>query len=268
MRLAVLTVLAFLIARPQLVDERSNVLVEGIDMVLVLDVSGSMDFHDYGDEQHSRVDVAKEEAIRFIEKRTHDPIGLVIFGQEAVSRCPMTTDKNILKSIVTDLHIGTINPDGTVLARGILTAANRLKNSQAKSKIIIVLTDGEPSPGDDAPEVAIELARRMGIKIYTIGIGSSEEKVFMHPVYGMLAKPRINIQLLDAIAKKTGGIFFRAENQKEMRSIYDEIDRLEKTEYQTNVLSHYYELFMPFLWFVFIVMMLEIILASWIWFSI
>lgn len=268
MRLCALAFLAFLIARPQLVDERSSVMVEGVDMVLVLDVSGSMDFHDYGDDQASRVDVAKEEAIRFIEKRTHDPIGLVIFGQEAVSRCPITADKNILKAIVQELHIGTINPDGTMLSRALLTAANRLKNSQATSKIIIVLTDGEPSPGDESPEVAVEVARRMGIKIYTIGIGSGEEKLFMHPLYGMVAKPGINKKLLEDIAHKTGGQFFLAESQQEMRRIYDEIDQLEKTEYQTNVLSRYQELFMPFLWIVFVCMMIEILLASWVWFSI
>jgi Ca-activated chloride channel homolog len=268
MRVLALAVLAFLLSRPQLVDERSNIWVEGIDMMLVLDVSGSMDFRDYGDDKASRVDVAKEEAIRFIDKRVHDPLGLVIFGQEAVSRCPMTTDKNILKSIVQDLHIGSINPDGTMLSRALLTAANRLKNSHAKSKIIIVLTDGEPSPGDESPELAIAVAQRMGIKIYTIGIGSGEEKVFMHPLYGMIGKPGINKQLLSDIASKTGGKFFLAENQQEMRSIYDEIDRLEKTEYQTNVFSHYYELFMPFLWFVLIVMLLEVCLASWMWFSI
>ncbi len=267
MRLCALALLAFLISRPQLVDERSNIMVEGIDMMLVLDVSGSMDFRDYGDEKTSRVDVAKEEAIRFIEKRTSDPIGLVIFGQEAVSRCPITTDKNILKTIVQELHIGSINPDGTMLARGILTAANRLKNSKAKNKVIIVLTDGEPSPGDDSPEVAIEVAKRMGIKIYTIGIGSGEEKVFMHPLYGMVAKPGINKALLDEIARKTGGKSFLAENQQEMRNIYDVIDQLEKTEYQTNLFSHYQELFMPFLYLVFILMLLEIILASSIWFS-
>lgn len=268
MRLVVLALLAFLISRPQLVDEHSHIMVEGIDMMLVLDVSGSMDFRDYGDDKTSRLDVAKEEAIRFIEKRTHDPIGLVIFGQEAVSRCPITTDKNILKAIVHVLHIGTINPDGTVLARGILTAANRLKDSKAKNKVIIVLTDGEPSPGDDSPEVALEVARRMGIKIYTIGIGSGEEKVFMHPLYGMVGKPGINKKLLHDIAEKTGGKFFLAENQKEMRGIYDVIDQLEKTEYQTNLFSHYYELFMPFLWIIFALMVLEILLSSWVWFSI
>lgn len=268
MRLIALTLLAFLIARPQLVDEHSNIMVEGIDMMLVLDVSGSMDFHDYGDDQASRVDVAKEEAIRFIEKRTHDPMGLVIFGQEAVSRCPITADKNILRSIVQELHIGSINPDGTMLARGILTAANRLKNSKAQSKVIIVLTDGEPSPGDEAPEVAIEVAKRMGIKIYTIGIGSGEDKVFMHPLYGMVSKPGINKKLLDDIARATGGKSFLAENQQEMRNIYDVIDQLEKTEYQTNVFSHYQEIFMPFLWIIFILLLIEIFLSSWIWFSI
>ncbi|MCK5633362.1 VWA domain-containing protein [bacterium] len=262
-----LILLAFLIGRPQLVDSRSNVLIEGIDIMLVLDVSGSMELRDYGDKKKSRVEVAKQEAIRFIDKRVHDPIGLVIFGQHAISRCPITSDKTILKSIVNDLHIGVVNPDGTVLCRAILNAANRLKDSKSKNKILIMLTDGEPSKGDEKPEIAIEVVKKMGIKVYTIGIGSDKDQIIYHPFYGPIQKPKINSELLKKIAKQTGGKFFLAANQNDMRSVYDEIDKLEKTEYETDIFSNYQEVLMPFLWIVFIFVVLEVFLSSFIWFG-
>jgi len=268
LRFFVLVSIACLIGRPQLVDSRSSQLVEGIDMIVVLDVSGSMQFCDYGKEKSSRIEAAKQEAIRFIKKRMHDPIGLVIFGKDAVSRCPITADKNILVSIVKDLKIGSIDPDGTVLSLGILTAANRLKNSKSKSKVIIVLTDGDPSPNDESPDVAIEVAKRMGIKIYTVGIGSDKDKFVSHPFYGPVRMQKVNKALLTKIARETGGRFFLAENQKDMRQIYDTINQLEKTEYETDVFSNYKELFMPFLWVVFLFVFLEIILSSLIWFGI
>jgi len=268
MRLFVLFIIALLIARPQLVDSRSNVLVDGIDMMLVLDVSGSMRFADSGDQKKSRFVVAKQEAIRFIDKRVNDPIGLVIFGKDAISRCPMTTDKNILKSIVNDLHLGVINQEGTFLSTGLLIAANRMKDSQAKSKVIILLTDGEPTEGDQRPETAIEVARRMGIKIYTIGIGSDADRVIRHPWHGLMKIAGVNKRLLSEIARQTGGQFFMAENQKDMRQIYDTIDKLEKTEYETDVFSRYYDLFMPFLWVILAFVLLEIVLSSLLWFGI
>ena len=181
-----LALIAFLIAKPQLVDSRSNIIIDGIDIMLVLDVSGSMQFQDYDDDKRSRLEVAKDEALRFVNKRTNDAIGLVIFGKDALSRVPLTLDKRIINDLViSTLEIGIIDPDGTVLATAIITAANRLKNSKAKSKIMIVLTDGAPSDNDTDPTIAIEMAQKMGIKIYTVGIGSDEEQFMMHPLYGM-----------------------------------------------------------------------------------
>src|SRR5581483_365846 len=150
-RLLILCLLALVISKPQLVDVRSKVPIEGIDIVLVLDVSGSMQFQDYKDDVRSRFDVAKAEAVRFIEKRDHDALGVVLFGKDTVSRCPITADKQLLKQIVDELKLGVIDPDGTMLITGIVTAANRLKHSSAKSKVMIVLTDGEPSEGDLDP---------------------------------------------------------------------------------------------------------------------
>ncbi|MFC1842581.1 VWA domain-containing protein [Candidatus Dependentiae bacterium] len=266
LRFLSLMALAFLIAKPQLVDPRSNVLIEGIDMVIVLDMSGSMELQDFG--QESRFDVAKREAIRFIEKREHDPIGVVVFGNDSVSRCPITLDKTILKAIVKDLKIGLVDPQGTMLSAGLLTGLNRLKDSKSKNKIVILLTDGEPTENDVSADLAIEVAKKLGIKVYTVGIGSEEQKYFKHPLYGVVPMPKVNAQLLEKIAKETGGKFFMAKNKQDMRNIYKIIDKLEKTEYETNIYSKYFDIFMPFLWAVFIVLLLELFFALFIWFGI
>jgi len=253
--------------RPQLVDSRSVVPVKGIDIVLVLDVSGSMQFQDYDDDQRSRFDVAKAEAERFIQKRVHDSLGLVLFGKDALSRCPITADKLLLQEIVRDLKLGIIDPDGTMLITGIVTAANRLKNSKAKSKIMIVLTDGEPSEGDISPSVGIDVAKKLGIKIYTVGIGSEESHVFMHPLYGLVEKPKVNKELLTKIAHETGGSYFMAHNAKDMRKIYDTIDLLEKTEHDVPIFSLYYDIVIPCVGIVLFLVLCKLILSTFIWFA-
>jgi Ca-activated chloride channel homolog len=265
-RFLALSILLFLSLQPQLVDLRSQITVDGIDMVLVLDVSGSMQFKDYGDQQKSRVEVAKEEAIRFVEKREYDAIGLVIFGNDAVSRCPITSDKNMLKKMIGDLHIGIVDSEGTVLARAIIAAANRLKQAKAKSKVMIVLTDGEPSEQDLDMSAAIKVARDLGIKIYTVGIGSETEEFFMHPLYGIVQKPRVNAKLLEAIAQQTGGQFFMAHNAHDMRTIYEKIDQLEKTTHDVPIYSKYYDLITPLGHVAFCLLAIELLLSSFVWF--
>lgn len=267
LRSMVLLILALLIAKPQIVDSRSKVNIEGIDIVLVLDASGSMQFQDYADDNRSRFDVAKAEAIRFVNKRDNDAIGLVLFGKDAISRCPLTFDKSMLRDIVDELEIGTIDPDGTMLVTAMVTAANRLKHSKAKSKVMIVLTDGEPSEGDLDPSVAIEIAKRLHIKMYTVGIGSEEEQLFVHPLYGVVAKPKVNKELLTRVAKKTGGQYFMAHNANDMRRIYDTIDQLERTEHETPIFSQYYDVFVPFVFLILSLVFGELILSSFVWFS-
>jgi len=267
MRVCVLLLLAFLIAKPQLVDSHSKVNVQGIDMVLSIDVSGSMQIQDDRQDERSRVDIAKAEAIRFIQKRENDAIGLVIFAADAVSRCPLTLDKTILKTMVNELAIGTIPPDGTVLCTALITAINRLKNSKSKSKVIILLTDGEPSQGDLSPQVAIDAAKSYGIKVYTVGIGSDQARTIRHPLYGMMELPRVNSQLLSMIADQTGGKFFMARSAKDMRDIYDTIDTLEKTEIEAPVFSSYWDIFVPIVWIILGLTMLELVLSSFVWFS-
>ncbi len=264
----ILALLAFFCAKPQLVDSRSKIQVQGVDIVLVLDASGSMQFKDYDDQHRSRFDVAKDEAIRFVEKRDHDAIGLVIFGNDALSRCPITHDKKIVKNMISELKLGDIDPDGTKLATAMVTAINRLKRSKAKSKIMILLTDGEPSEGDMDPSAAITIAHKLGIKVYTVGIGSEEPEVFMHPFYGMVRKPSVNKKLLDTIAQGTGGKSFMAHNAQDMRAIYDTIDALEKTEYETPIFSRYYDLFGYGVAAVLVLIFAELFLSTFVWFGI
>jgi Ca-activated chloride channel family protein len=267
LRLLTLLLLALIIAKPQIVDSRSKIPVQGIDIVVVLDVSGSMQFRDYDDDQRSRFDVAKAEAIRFIEKRHSDALGLVLFGKDTVSRCPITFDKELLQKVVEELKLGVIDSDGTMLVTGIVTAANRLKHSQSKSKVMIVLTDGEPSEGDMDPSVGIDVAQKLGIKIYTVGIGSEQEQMFMHPLYGVVAKPKVNKELLTKIASQTGGHYFLARNAADMRRIYDTIDALEKTDHEVPMFSLYYDLLVPFVAVIMGIVFFELLFSTYVWFS-
>jgi Ca-activated chloride channel homolog len=268
LRFLAVIILAFLVAKPQLVDQRSKVRVDGIDIMLVLDVSGSMETVDVENENRSRVEVAKNEAVRFVNKRDNDAIGLVIFGKDAISRCPLTLDRAIAKEIIKSLHIGTVDPDGTALSTAIIMAANRLKNSTAKSKVMIVLTDGEPSEDDADPTIAIEVAKRLGIKIYTVGIGGDEPTVVGRSLMGLLIRNGINKKLLTQFASATGGRFFEARNAKDMRAIYDTIDTLEKTAHEAVIFNKTYDVFMPFLLLASALLTFELLLSSLVWFGI
>lgn len=267
MRFLTLLLLALLIGKPQLVDLRTKAIAKGINIMLVLDVSGSMQANDYSDDQRSRFQVAQQEAARFIKARQNDAIGLVLFGKDALSRAPLTLDKKMLSSILHETELGIVNPEGTVLARGIVTAANRLKTSTSKSNVMIVLTDGEPSREDIDPSIAIEIAKQLGIKIYTIGIGSEQERIVMDPRHGLIMIPKINKELLEHIANATGGQYFFARDAHDMRAVYETIDKLEKTEYEAPVYNKFYDIFMPFLWALLIIMGIEILLSSTLWFG-
>jgi len=210
--------------------------------------------------------VAKSEAIRFIEKRHADAIGLVLFGKDTVSRCPITFDKQMLQNVVDELKIGVIDADGTMLITGIVTAANRLKHSESKSKVMIVLTDGEPSEGDMDPSIGIDVAKKLGIKIYTVGIGSEQDQVFMHPLYGIVTKHKVNKDLLTKIAHQTGGHYFLARNAGDMRRIYDTIDGLEKTKHEVPMFSLYYDLMIPFVAVIMILLLGELFFSTYVWF--
>ena len=267
-RLLLLALLVLLMAKPQLIDVSSQIEVEGIDIMIVLDVSGSMQCFDDLQDRRMRIEVAKQEAINFIETRKNDPIGLVLFANDALSRCPITLDKVLLKEIIEDTDIGVINPDGTVLALGIATAVNRLKQSQAKSKIMIVLTDGTPTPNDIPWQDAVAAAQKFGIKIYTIGIGNERGAYANLGVWGVQQVDiNLNKTLLQQIADATGGTFFEAKKPADLKKIYTVIDNLEKTEYQSTIFNNYYDIFMPFLGAIFLVLSIELVCASYMWFG-
>jgi Ca-activated chloride channel family protein len=268
LRITTLSGLLFLILRPQWVDEKSKINVDAIDIIVTIDVSGSMRLIDDIKEKISRIEAAKEEAIRFIEKRPNDPIGIVLFGREVISRCPLTLDKTVLKDMVGSIQLGEINPDGTWLGTGLATAINRLRNSKAKSKIIILLTDGEPTPPEKVePDVAIEMAKQYGIKIYTVGIGNENGAYDYDPLAGwrIYQGSSLNVELLQKISAATGGQFFKAGNAKEMRRAYDTIDKLEKTKIESELFHNYYEAFLTFIWVLLTLLGIEFLLRFLIW---
>ena len=263
MRSLLLATLVLLIGRPQLIDVRSIAPVEGIDIILTLDVSGSMLLFDDEHDQRTRIEIAKEEALNFIDKRKHDAFGLVIFANDAISRVPLTMDKKILAHIIREIEIGIIDQQATVLATALALSVNRLKHSKSSSKIIILLTDGRPTGNDIDPAIAIQLARNANIKIYTIGIGNENGGYFYHPM-GILMQEEssaLNSQLLKSIADATGGKFFEAKKPGDMKFIYQEIDRLEKTKHDIEIYYNYHEFFMPLLIFALILALSEIIFS-------
>ncbi|HEV2916326.1 MAG TPA: VWA domain-containing protein [Candidatus Babeliales bacterium] len=264
LRTIILIMLALLCAKPQWGDAQRQITIDGIDIILALDASGSMDTSDFEDDPRSRIDIAKTEAIRFIEKRTNDAIGLVIFGNDALSRCPLTMDKSMLKHIINDLYIGIIDYRGTVLARALIAGANRLKHAKSKSKIMILLTDGEPTDNDIPLPAVLEIIKTLGIKIYTIGIGNDDpmlarRTLFMMPYIG------VNKALLTHIATQTGGQYFCARNAADMRRIYDEIDLLEKTNHEAPVFTQWYDIYLPWVLFCLLLISLSILLSTLVW---
>lgn len=268
LRATFLAGLLFLIARPQWVDENSRVNIKGVDIILALDVSGSMQLFDDLNDRRSRIEVAKQEAIHFVEKRLNDPIGIVIFAKDVLTRCPLTLDKIILKELIGSFELGMINHTETCLGTGLATAVSRLRSSKAKNKIIVLLTDGAPSPHERIdPSIAINLAKETGVKVYTVGIGNEKGGYINHPFFGVqqIAEQSLNVDLLEKIATTTGGKFFRANKPNDMRVIYDTIDKLEKTEYQTNIFHNYYEAFLSYIWWVVLLLLIELLLRFFVY---
>ncbi|MBL7815160.1 MAG: VWA domain-containing protein [Saprospiraceae bacterium] len=233
------------LARPQRLLSEENVEADGIDIMLAMDLSSSMLAQDF---EPDRLLVAKRVAADFVEKREHDRIGLVVFSGEAFTQCPLTTDHKVVEDFLDNLQSGMLQ-DGTAIGMGLATAVNRLKDSPAKSKIIILMTDGVNNAGYFKPEDAMALAKTLNIKTYTIGIGSTGEA--MSPVgrradgkyvFG-LVPVEIDEVLLQNIAANTGGKYYRATNNRELVQIYDEIDRLEKSRIDVTTIKKRSEAF-------------------------
>ena len=252
-------------ARPQTHsawDERS---VEGIDIMLAMDVSTSMLAEDL---RPNRIEAAKSVAAEFIADRMDDNIGLTIFAGEAFTQCPMTTDHasllNLLKNVRTDIAANGLISDGTAIGMGLANAISRLKDSKAKSRVVILLTDGSNNMGDISPMTAAQIAKSMGVRVYTIGVGTNKVARYPLPVAGGIQYVNIPVEIdtktLKSIAAMSDGNYYRATNNKELRQIYRDIDKLEKSRLQVKKFSKRYEAFQPFVLAALAMLLLEILL--------
>jgi Ca-activated chloride channel homolog len=236
-------------ARPRNGTQAEEILTEGVDIVLALDASGSMAAEDF--EPHNRFYVAKTVAKKFVEDLRHDRVGLVIFAAKAFTRCPLTLDYGVLQSVLDNAELGTIE-DGTAIGTALATCLNRLRESKAKSKVIILVTDGVNNRGEVQPVDAAEIARTLGVKIYTIGVGSSgtARVPINDPVYGKIyanLQVEIDEASLKRIADVTKGLYYHATDRPSLEKIFADIGRLEKTKIQVKSYTHYNERFPVFL---------------------
>jgi len=247
LRLIVLAIVIIALARPQSTSKGQNVYSEGIDIVLALDISGSMLAEDF---QPNRIEAAKNVAQDFIGGRTNDRIGLVIFSGESFTQCPLTVDYEVLKTLIKPLKSGMIE-DGTAIGLGLANAVNRLRESKAKSKVIILLTDGVNNRGEIDPITAAEIAKSFGIRVYTVGVGTIGEAPYpVQTPFGIryqMVPVEIDEKVLKQVAEMTDGKYFRATDNKKLRAIYQEIDQLEKTRIEVRSYRRYTELFYSFI---------------------
>lgn len=247
LRLLVLSFLIVAMARPQSKKSWQDITTEGIDIVIAQDISASMLARDF---KPNRLDASKELAMNFIDSRPNDRIGLVIFSGESFTQCPLTTDHAVLKNLFVSIKTGMVN-DGTAIGLGLATAVNRLKDSKAKSKVIILLTDGVNNSGSIAPELAADVAKPFGIRVYTIGVGTkgmaySPVGIYPNGQYAFdYIKCDIDENIMKKIAKITQGKYFRATNNENLKDIYLEIDKLEKSIIEEKQYSKKSELFLP-----------------------
>lgn len=248
LRAASLSLLVVALARPVDVSSESEATTEGIDIVLSMDISGSMLARDF---QPDRLTAAKNLASEFVANRTGDRIAVVAFAGEAFTQSPLTPDQATVTTMLARLRSGIIE-DGTAIGNGLATAINRLRESGAKSKVVILLTDGVNNSGQISPVTAAEIARNLGIKVYTIGVGSRGNAPY--PAVDMfgnqsfvMAEVEIDEELLENIAETTGGQYFRAENNEALSNIYAQIDQMEKSEVLVTNYTHQEELFMEWL---------------------
>lgn len=237
-KLVAIAFLIFALARPQSTNNWENTTTEGIDIALALDISGSMLAEDF---KPNRLEASKDVAIKFISGRPNDKIGLVIYAGESFTQCPLTTDHAVLINLFKGIKNGMIE-DGTTIGEGLATAVSRLKESTAKSKVIILITDGVNTTGDISPMTAAEIARTYGIRVYTIGVGSKgtapypATDFFGRKVYRQV-EVEIDEETLKDIARLTDGKYFRATGNRKLKKVYEEIDKLEKSKIEVKEYS-------------------------------
>lgn len=269
LRLLALSSLIIAMARPRKVDISSQTKsTKGIDIVMAIDVSGSMLAKDL---KPNRMEALKKVAESFVEGRPNDRIGIVLYAAEAYTKTPVTSDKAIVLDAIQSIKYDNVLQDGTGIGMGLTTAVNRLKDSKAKSKVIILMTDGVNNAGFIEPETASQIAKEYGIKVYTIGIGTNGDALFPYayaPNGGFLFRMmpvEIDVNLLQAIARNTGGKYFRANSNSKLKAIYDEINKLETSEIQELKFYDYDEKYRPFVWIAGILILLELGLRNTIY---
>jgi len=260
LRMAAISLLILVIARPQSSESWENVTTEGIDIVIDLDISGSMLAEDL---KPNRLEASKAVATEFISGRPDDRMGLVVFSGESFTQCPLTTDHTVLLNLFQGIESGIIE-DGTAIGLGLANSVSRLKDSDAKSKVVILLTDGMNNRGEIAPVTAAEIAKTFGIRVYTIGVGSLGMAPYpFRTPFGIQyqnVKVEIDEEVLREIASLTGGKYFRATNNQKLREIYQEIDQMEKSRIDVKEIITKTEEYQKFLWLAIGLFLAEILL--------
>ncbi|MFK7049617.1 MULTISPECIES: VWA domain-containing protein [Flavobacterium] len=266
MRLLALSALIVAMARPRTVDVSNKTnSTFGIDIVIASDVSGSMLAKDL---KPNRMEALKEVASNFVKERLNDRIGVVVYAAESYTKTPVTSDKAVILQAIEDIKYDNVLQDGTGIGMGLATAVNRLKDSKAKSKVIILMTDGVNNAGFLDPQTSAEIAADLGIKVYTIGIGTNGNALFPYayaPNGGFLFKMmpvQIDEKLMKGIAKKTGGKYFRATNNSSLENIYNEINKLEKTKVDELKFVNYDEKYRPWVWLASLLLLIELIVRK------
>lgn len=260
LRVLALSAIIIALARPQSSNVTENIDSEGIDIVLSVDVSGSMLAEDL---KPNRIEAAKKVALEFVDSRPTDRVGLVVFSGESFTQCPITIDHEVLKEQLSNIKSGIL-VDGTAIGDGLATAVDRIRRSNGKSKVVILLTDGVNNVGKVGPELALEVAKAYKVRVYTIGIGT--RGMAPYPVqtpFGMqkqMQEVQIDEVLLKKMAAETGGKYYRATDNASLKSIYAEIDKLEKTKVEISSYKHYAELFFPLALLAIILLFLEVLL--------
>jgi Ca-activated chloride channel family protein len=257
LRILALVALIVALARPQSSNVTESIDSEGIDIVLSIDVSGSMLAEDL---RPNRIESAKKVAIDFVDQRPTDRIGLVVFAGESFTQCPITIDHNVLKEQISNIKSGVL-VDGTAIGMGLATGVDRLRNATGKSRVLILLTDGVNNTGLIDPSTALEIAKAYKVRVYTIGVGTQGSAPYpVQTPMGMqkqMMPVQIDEPLMRKIATETGGKYFRATNNKSLAAIYTEINQLEKTRIDISTYKHYAELFFPFALLAIICLVLE-----------
>lgn len=271
LRLVTMLLLVMAMTRPQTGRRRTQIHTEGVDIMLAIDTSGSMRALDLDTDRpisarRHRLDVVKEVVERFIQKREHDQIGMVVFGEQAFTQCPLTLDHGIVAAFLERLDIGSAGENGTAVGSGLATAVKRLRDSKAKSKVVILLTDGRNNSGAVSPKTSADIAKAQDVRVYTIGAGGRGPAPFLRDtLFGKQAvyeEVDIDEETLQHIAELTSGKYFRAEDTKALGEIYEQIDQMEKTEVQVDAYMEYEEKFSVLVFPALMLLVLETVLLG------